>query len=145
MEQARKIPQDHGRESAGLDRPRPADKPKSGMRGIEDALRLALVSTREPSSTPEIHIAAAIDLVRRAASNVRAREDRADQIEAHAEALGRRAHDEMKAAQARAETAETRALSAEQRAQHAENRLREAEEWVTRLCGVLEEEFPSRG
>lgn len=142
MEQARKLLQEHGRgEGPAPERPR-TEKPKMAVRGIEDALRLALVPNRE--SAPEIHVAAAIDLVRRAASAVRAREDRADQIEAHAEALGRRAHDEMKAAQARAESAEARALAAEQRCQQFENRLREAEEWVTRLCGVLEEEFPSR-
>jgi hypothetical protein len=139
MEQARRVSQDQVRLD-GADRPRVAAK--SAKTGIEDTVRLALVSSREAPSSPDVKIAAAIDLVRRAATAVRAREDRAEQIEGHAEAFGRRAHDEMKTAQARAESAEARAQAAEKRADEAEDRLRDSEEWVMRLCAVLEEEFP---
>lgn len=139
MEQARRMSQDQVRLD-GVERPRVA--PKAPKTGIEDAVRLALVSNREPPSSPDVKIAAAIDLVRRAATAVRAREDRAEQIEGHAEAFGRRAHDEMKTAQARAEAAEARAHAAEKRAEEADDRLRQSEEWVMRLCAVLEEEFP---
>src|SRR3712207_2850133 len=97
MEQARKITPEQGRAD---ERPRLAAKL---AKGGEETVRLSLVSSREPPKTPEVKIAAAIELVRRAGTAVRAREDRAEQIENHAETFGRKAHDEMRAALARAE------------------------------------------
>lgn len=138
MEQARRIAADQG--GPDTERPRLGPKPVKGA--AEESVRLSLVSSREAPKTAEVKIAAAIDLVRRAATAVRAREDRADQIENHAETFGRRAHDEMKAALARADAAESRAAGADKCTEDAEDRLREAEEWISRLCAVLEEEFP---
>lgn len=136
MEQARRITTDQDREA---ERPRLGTKP---AKGGEEAVRLSLVSSREAPKTAEVKIAAAIDLVRRAGTAVRAREDRAEQIENHAETFGRKAHDEMRSALARAEAAEARAAAAEKGREEAEDRLRDAEEWISRLCAVLEEEFP---
>lgn len=137
MEQARRITTDQDREA---ERPRLGTKP---AKGGEEAVRLSLVSSRETPKAAEVKIAAAIDLVRRAGTAVRAREDRAEQIENHAETFGRKAHDEMRSALARAEAAEARAAAAEKGREEAEDRLRDAEEWISRLCAVLEESSPT--
>ena len=86
-------------------------------------------------------VSSALDLVHRAASKMRANEDRARDREAQAEALAQRAQQALEAAEARVHAADARTRAAESRAQEADARAKEAEDYFRRLCEAIEEQF----
>jgi hypothetical protein len=120
--------------------------------GLSKILRLAFPAEEPRADAPverrgpgKRDMAAALDLVNRAADAISATEERARELEARTQALAQRATEELKTAEERIRAAEALALAAEVRAQEAEERAKEAEEWLARVHDLILDKFSRAG
>lgn len=89
-------------------------------------------------------IAAALELVQKAAGSIRDAEARVRDSEMRTQALLQRAAGELKSAEARADAAEALATASEARAREAQARAEEAENWLRQIFATISQELPAR-